>query len=599
MIGKLKLLLLLLLIPSSLMAQDKYLKKGDRALIKGEYVEAILHYKKVENKSANLNRKIAESYFALGDYKRSEGFYDAIPEEVRRPDDLLNMAKIYLAKDSFEAAILIYEKAKESGADLDEVKQNLNAINELIAFRNTTKELHLVKISTQPKGKCLGIASFADGIVYSNTSKRINNKENIHQLVVSAYENSVYESAKAFAKSLEAKTNIGAACLSPDGQKLYYTRWFTRKRKQQMEIAVAEIKDGKWQTKESLGFSSRKYSCCYPFLSADGKKMYFASDMKGGFGGMDLYVSEWDGRNWTTPKNLGNTVNTFQNEIYPRILKNGQLWFSSDGHGGYGALDLFFTSRNADRTWAPVKNAGMPYNSEYSDYAILDFEDREHLLFVSDREDRGLRDQIYKLEMNTKEDVEFRVIDFQSGKIIENLKVQVRKVYGDTEFPVVNELNQDGYYQFSILKEERQSGVLFEIKLEKENYQDKLIQYNPSVRKDKFEIKMKHLERKAGFAFVEDLLPIAYPAKKISFKNIYYLKNEAEFSEKVRKILDRLYRFWKLFPDLKIKINAHSDAIGDEQTNRHVSLKMAEKARSYLLKKGLQSTIVEVDAWGE
>ncbi|MDE5417239.1 OmpA family protein [Labilibaculum sp. DW002] len=599
MISKLRLLFLFLLIQSSLLAQDKYLKKGDRAINKGDYVEAILQYKKVQNKTAKLNRKIAESYFTLGDYKMAESFYDLIPEGERESEDLLSLAKIHLAKDNFEAAILIYERAKESGADLNEVERNLKAIDELIAFRNASKELQLIKINAQPKGKCLGISSFANGIVYSNTSKGMLKKGNAHQLVVSAYENAVYESAKAFAKSLEAKTNIGAACLSPDGLRLYYTRWFTRKGKQQMEIAVAEIKDGKWQAKESLGFCSRKYSCCYPFLSSDGRKMYFASDMKGGFGGMDLYVSEFDNGNWTTPKNLGSTINTFQNEIYPRIVKNDQLWFSSDGHGGYGALDLFFTEKYPNGTWAPVKNPGMPYNSEFSDYSILDFKDREHLLFVSDRADRGLRDQIYKLEMNTKDDVEFRVKDSQSGKVIDDLNVQVRKVFGDTEFPVEFLLNQAGYYQFSILKDEKRSGVLFEIVLSKENYQDKLIEYNPSQEKEKIEIEMKPIVRKSGFSFVEDLLPIAYPNKKISFQNIYYQKNEAEFSEKAKGILDRLYRFWKAFPEVKIKINVHSDAIGDEQSNMEVSVEQAKKAKRYLAEKGLESSVVEVDAWGE
>lgn len=599
MIGKLKLLFLLVLIQSSLLAQNKYIKKGDKAAAKMDYVEAILHYKSVKPKSVKLNRKIAESYFTLGDFNNSEKFYDDIPEDARTATDLFNLAKIYLARDQFEAAILVYEKAKENGGDLSEIEVNLNAIDELIAFRNSTKGISLSKIKSQPKGKCLGISSFSDGIVYSNTSGGMLKKGKVHQLVVSAYENSLYESAKAFAKSLENKTNIGAACLSPDGQRIYYTRWFTRKRKQQMEIAVAEIKDGKWQAKESLGFCSRKYSCCYPFLSPDGKKMYFASDMKGGFGGMDLYVSEWDGRNWTVPKNLGNTINTFQNEIYPRVLQNGQLWFSSNGHGGYGALDLFFTSKNMDDTWTPVKNPGMPYNSKFSDYSILDFVDREHLLLVSDREDRGVRDQIYKLEMNIKEDVEFRVKDAQSGKIMRDVNLQVQKLFRGTEFPVESELKKDGYYHFSVLKEEMQTGVEFEISLKKEGYQNKLIKYTPSVQNMNLDFEMLSLVKESGFAFTDDLLPIAYPHKKIAFQNIYYQKNELEFSGKAKSVLDRLYRFWKAFPDIKIKINAHSDALGNEQSNLKESMKQAEKTRAYLLRKGIYESAIEIDAWGE
>ena len=135
-----------------------------------DYVEAILHYKSVKPKSVKLNRKIAESYFILGDFNSSEKFYDDIPEDARTATDLFNLAKIYLARDQFEAAILVYEKAKENGGDLSEIEVNLNAIDELIAFRNSTKGISLSKIKSQPKGKCLGISSFSDGIVYSNTS---------------------------------------------------------------------------------------------------------------------------------------------------------------------------------------------------------------------------------------------------------------------------------------------------------------------------------------------------------------------------------------------------------------------------------------------
>lgn len=398
MIYKLKLLVIFLLFQSTLFGQNKFEKKGNKAFLKGDYSEAIIHFKNAKAKSTAINRKIAECYFVLGNYDQSEKFYNTIKEKDKLYGDLLQLSQINLAANNYTAAVLFAERAGEKGADPNEVQIRLDAVHQLIEFRNSNQNLIISKIETQPKGKCMGICLLPEGLVYSEAGNGTTKTNKNYQLFIAPYKKMEFDSLKSFAGKLEPKTDIGAICVSPDGNTMYYTRWYIRKGKKQMEIALAKKQNGEWISKESLAFCSRKYSCCHPFLSPDGKRMYFSSDMKGGYGGMDLYVSMQEDGKWAKPKNLGKSINTAQNEIYPRIVSNNQLWFSSDGRSAYGKLDLFFTSENEDGSWTPVINPGVPYNSPFSDYSILDIPDENSQLIVSDREDAGVRDRIFKLK---------------------------------------------------------------------------------------------------------------------------------------------------------------------------------------------------------
>lgn len=599
MIHKLKLLVLFLLLHNVLFAQSKFEKKGDKAFLKKDFAEAIIHFKNAKEKNTVINRKIAECYFILGNYDQSEKFFNSIKDVEKLSTDLIHLSQIYLANDNFAAAVLFVERAGELGADPSEIQTRLNAIRKLIEIRNSNRDLKITQIEVQPKGKCLGIFLLPEGIIYSETSNGKLKTDKNYQLFVAPSDNLEFDSPKSFAGKLEPKTDLGAVCISSDGLSMYYTRWYVRKGKQQMEIAIAEKQKGEWISKKSLAFCSRKYSCCYPFLSHDGKTMYFSSDMEGGYGGMDLYVSKQDGGKWTVPKNLGESINSAQNEIYPRMLSNNQLWFSSDGRAGYGKLDLFFTSKNEDGSWSQVVNPGEPYNSQYSDYSILDIPDNNIQLFVSDREDRGLRDRIYKLKKETNESIKILVKDKQSNKFIKDVNISVRKAIENKEIALENKGNSEDEIFFKIPKSEFGNGILYEIAIKKSGYIDKIVEYYPSNQKKNVEVNLDRIVEANQFSFVSELMPIAYPDKKITFQNIYFEKNEDDFSADAKRILDRLYRFWKEFPESGVKIIGHSDSKGLEQMNMDVSLQKAEKAKKYLVGKGMKPSVIEIDAWGE
>jgi outer membrane protein OmpA-like peptidoglycan-associated protein len=586
-------------LPLALFSQTKMERKGDKAFLKRDYSEAVHYLESVKDRNAAVNRKIAESYFMLGNYNQSADFFNQIQEEEKVPTDLFHLSEIDLARENFAAALFYAEQAEELGADPNLLQVHLDAIREVMALNKSNLNLSIRKIDSQPKEKCLGISILPEGIVYSERSLGNGKKKANYRLLLAAHQDSVFGAAEPYATQLEAKTDIGSPCLSPDGNTLYYTRWFMRKGKQQMEIAIATKRKGEWQAKESLGFCSRKYSCCYPFLSPDGDRMYFSSDMEGGFGGMDLYVSERNGKHWTHPVNLGSAINSAKNEIYPRMLSNNQLWFSSDGRSAYGDFDLFYTTKNEDGSWTPVIHPGAPYNSAYCDYSIVDTSDPTVFLFVSDREDQGLRDQIFKLEKKKTFRVSILVKDEKSNQLLEDVKMNIRNVVLNREVPISEELVSKGKLAFDIPVSEASKRVDYQITIQKYGYQMQVIDYYSSDPKREIGVSMVRIAETDAFSFVSELLPMDDVKKKITFKNIYFQKQEKEFSQEAMNILDRLVRFWKAFPELGIKINAHTDAKGEEEMNYNLSLQKAQEAKNYLVKKGVNASQIETDGWGE
>lgn len=176
---------------------------------------------------------------------------------------------------------------------------------------------------------------------------------------------------------INGRFHEGPATFSQDGNTVYFTRsnYFKRKmevnneNENNLKIFKATLIDGKWKNLEDFPYNSDDYSCGHPALSADGNELYFVSDMPGGYGGTDLYKCTLTENGWSQPRNLGSQVNTKGNEMFPYIHSDGALYFSSDAHNSMGGLDVFLTYFNGDRWMAP-ENLNVPLNSSKDDFAF-------------------------------------------------------------------------------------------------------------------------------------------------------------------------------------------------------------------------------------
>ncbi len=132
-----------------------------------------------------------------------------------------------------------------------------------------------------------------------------------------------------------------------------------------------------------FALNSNNYSCTTPFITPDGTKLYFSSDKPGGYGGFDLYVCDYRGKEWSTPRNLGPMINTENDEVYPNLVDN-ILFFSSNGHGG-ARMDIFIADMGNDKGRLVI-NAGSPINSPADDYSMTFDNNTRTGYFLSDRD---------------------------------------------------------------------------------------------------------------------------------------------------------------------------------------------------------------------
>ncbi|MBN1118707.1 MAG: PKD domain-containing protein [Bacteroidales bacterium] len=231
-------------------------------------------------------------------------------------------------------------------------------------------------------------AFYEDGIIFSS-----NRKSNIIKVATDFNNNYYYklystkkkstrkfENPKPFATEIAGNLNEASATFSDDFKVMYITRNFRSDESlSQLQKSDEVIKFGifqatftgkDWILSCEFPFNDESYRVRFPTLSFDGKKLFFCSDMPGGYGGDDLYLTELINGRWSNPMNLGPTVNTAENEVWPFYHQVGRLYFSSRGHGSQGGLDIFYTEI-MDGEWIKPVNLPSPFNSFRDEFGYI------------------------------------------------------------------------------------------------------------------------------------------------------------------------------------------------------------------------------------
>ncbi|WP_378178141.1 TolB family protein [Aquimarina sp. SS2-1] len=209
--------------------------------------------------------------------------------------------------------------------------------------------------------------------------------------------------------AINTKFHESSATFSPDGKTVYFTRnnYANRKFKRNtkgcvlLKIYKADYVNGKWKNVAELPFNSDEYSTAHPALSPDGKFLYFASDMPGSNGKSDIYVvAVHEDGSYGKPQNLGSLINSAGRETFPFVSDKGTLFFTSDGHLGFGGLDIFMVLPD-DHTGWEVYNMGVPINSPEDDFTFIINEEYHMGYFASNRSGGKGGDDIYGFKQLT------------------------------------------------------------------------------------------------------------------------------------------------------------------------------------------------------
>ena len=207
--------------------------------------------------------------------------------------------------------------------------------------------------------------------------------------------------ATPFSAQVNTRTHEGQASFNGTEDLIYYTgnsEFKNASGQYSMKIYEARKGEKDWEHTVDLPFNSEAYSNRHPSISADGLQLYFASDMPGGYGGTDIYVVEKEGAYWGIPKNLGDQINTPENDAFPVIYNNEYLFFSSKGHGGLGGYDIFVVNIDGGLP-GPILHFAKPINSPKADIGFILNKTGTGGFFSSNRVNGSGKDDIYLFEM--------------------------------------------------------------------------------------------------------------------------------------------------------------------------------------------------------
>lgn len=270
-----------------------------------------------------------------------------------------------------------------------------------------------------------------------------------------------------FSRILNTKYHEGPVSFFKDGKKIIFTRNNYNKGRareskdgtNRLKLYSANLNKESWSDVKELPFNSNEFSCGHPALSTDNTRMYFVSDMPGGFGGTDIYVVEYNNGKWGKPVNAGIEINTEGNEMFPFVDENDNLYFASDGHEGLGGLDIFYTEYQNGKFSEVVVNLGAPINSEKDDFGLITDGNRNAGYFSSNRKKGIHDDNIYSFK---KECHPLNIIVYDALSKLPLADVDIRSIINgeNQELKVTNSvglisicLQSLSEYEFKAIKE--------------------------------------------------------------------------------------------------------------------------------------------------
>lgn len=289
---------------------------------------------------------------------------------------------------------------------------------------------------------------YKEGIVFISTSKKgigYNIKDkNIGTHLMNIYqskrdEDGYLETPEPFANELIAKLHEGPLTFDNTGSTVFFTRNEKKEAAadgfKKLQLFEAKLEGDEWGNIKELKFNKNEYNFTHPTISADGNTLYFASDIPGGEGEMDLYKSIKQGDTWGDPINLGKTINTAGNEVFPFIHADGTLYFASDDHSTLGGLDIFYIIPDDEDYNYPI-NLGKPFNSEQDDFGFIVDADNKNGYYSSSRPGGRGGDDLYNFYLLGDMKDRFKkkkkkapiVLKDENGNPLEDAKISYAKM---------------------------------------------------------------------------------------------------------------------------------------------------------------------------
>ncbi len=361
-------------------------------------------------------------------------------------------------------------------------------------------------------------------------------------------------------------------------------------------------KNGDWTDLEELPFNSNKYKCAHPTINEDGTKLFFASDMPGGYGDSDLYVVDiLPNGGFGKPQNLGGYINTPSRENFPDI-NNGLLYFSSDRKSGLGGLDVYMVPLG-NLFMEPI-NLGEPINSKYDDFSFVINGDMRKGFFTSNRPQGKGGDDIYSFVQETaikscSQTVEIEVLDATSDAGIEDVEINIFDEQGKWLNRFITD--EQGKYKVKFNKCDKN----YKLEASKKFYSKDLakIIYQPDQELQEITMRLAKdlvevVENPIATEHVE-ISDIPDDQLFIDVKNIEFLLNKYDILPESAEELDKVVKFMKEHPTVIIEFSSHTDSRGPDEWNMELTELRAQEVVSFIAGKGVDYRRLYGKGYGE
>jgi peptidoglycan-associated lipoprotein len=564
----------------------------------GEYYKAIEKYRKATRKEKDREKRMfyafqtAECYRYIGDYERAELYYkNAIRRGYSNDTALLYHADMLRATQQYEAAIETYRTY------LDSVPGDEQALNGLESIRKTqqwvanptrhiinpVKELNSPLSDYSP----VFVGGRDNEIIFTSSRKAVTGKQTsaitgqgYTDLFRSTFgvQKQKWETPKLVDENLIINTEDeeGAATLSSTGEQMIFTRCrYDKNQPLGAELYSTSQSRGSFAEPVRVDVVGDSIVAAHPAFNETETVLYFVSDMEGGFGGKDIWMAEKKGGSFANPVNLGDTINTPGDEMFPYVRDNGELYFASNYRLGMGGFDIFIATRDEDgRT--KVENMGSPINSPADDFGIAFVKGENKGMFTSNR--KGSRgDDIYSFLVPPKiYQVEGIVFDKENKNKLDGATVRI--------------IGTDG----TNMKMRTQNGS-FKMKLKPET-EYVFAAFKDGYLRDKATATTVGLADSKDFTFELFLTPTDSPIK---VDNINYEFASFELKPESKVALDTVYQVLVFNPTITIELMAHTDYVGSDKANFELSQKRAQSVVDYLIEKGISPQRLVAKGYGE
>lgn len=490
---KMKKLLLILFISGFLFPiyGQQELKRADSYFDRTFYYDAIPLYEQLlpKNKSSKLIKNLADSYYHTFDMKAAARWYTYL---ISNYGEQVDESYHFKLNQSLKA-IGDYDSANEVlsnfyakiGDDnrLDLLKNEISYLENVKAIgqRFDIENLELNTATSE-----FGAVQVNSNIVYTASRKRSRSTSKLyrwnHQNYLDIYTHPLDKLqlgdslSVSFSKNINTKMHEGTFVISKDGMTLYFTRNSAKKtetdRISNLKIYRAELIDGEWKNSVALPFNGDNFSTEHPALNNDETKLYFASDREGGHGSFDIYSAAIQGNGvYGNPINLGKDINTDKKEQFPFLDEANNLYFASNGHPGFGLLDIFIAEKQ-NGSYKKPDNLGLPLNSGYDDFSLSQNADGKTGYFSSNRPAGKGSDDIYSFSEilpltieDCKQFIAGIATDETTQQPLANVKVQLL----DSDGKVLENrtTGEDASFKFTVSCESN-----YRVAAKKEGYED-------------------------------------------------------------------------------------------------------------------------------